>query len=55
MMKLTIELSEDDIREVTSTVLTVGEMFDTTRGRVICAIAKAAREEWAKANNVKLD
>ena len=41
-VKLTIDISEDDIRSICSKTMTIDEFYNTTHGRIYRAIARAA-------------
>lgn len=40
-MLLEINIEENDIKNISETVMTVDEMYNTLQGRIYCAIAKA--------------
>lgn len=50
MIKLVIDISEEDIKDVMNTYMTVGNMYDTTKGRIYCAITHAYYEREDKLN-----
>ena len=37
-VELVIKLSEKDLKSIRDTILTISEMYETTQGRVYCAI-----------------
>lgn len=50
MIKLVIDISEEDIQDVMNTCMTVGDMCDTARGRIYCAIVHSYYERESKLN-----
>ena len=40
-MRIEIDIAEEDYKELVNKVLTVGEMYETTYGRLCCAIARS--------------
>ncbi len=50
-MKLIIEISYNDFKEICNTLMTIDDMYNTLNGRLYCAIAKAANSKESTATD----